>query len=88
MSHLSEHERKVNLIKAAFFRSFRPPSRFEDTKDFVRLAMDALDDETMTEADRHRKAIRYLSCVPAIHDRLPKSALNEILGRQGVAVPA
>ena len=61
---------------------------YEETVFFTEEALRELKDEARTQDENHKIAMRMLSSVPAISERLPESAMNEILGRNGVTLPA
>lgn len=78
------HRQQVDRIKASFYRAFRPPSPLDEITTYCKMALADLENQKLTQVQRHNSAIRLLCSIPAISDRLTTAGANEIYGRQGV----
>jgi hypothetical protein len=77
-----------NPLVAGFRQAFRLTTPLEEIEFRITEALKDLADESRPEHERFNSAIRLLCCVPAIGDRLPESAMNEIFGRKGITLPS
>ena len=65
-----------------FRTACKPPSILETAEIYINLALQELH-SSKPQPEKYNSAIRLLCSVPAIGDRLPESAMNEIFGREG-----
>jgi len=84
----SRREQMIFEMCRAAFKSCRPFTPAEEIVFWCKLALKDMGDESRPENERINRAVRAVSSIPFINSRLPDSALNEILGRNGVMPPA